>query len=134
MSCAWAGRVFVSNKEARDHGLRHVGLPSRLATFQGTNLGIPKGGCQPRGALSWWRKGREQRQQGTEASKVAGSGSLGVKLGLGGSGGFVDAVELRNLEKGRRGLQLPVATFKLAPMRTEGFLGPRMRLSLPSFR
>jgi hypothetical protein len=33
-SCAWAARVYVSNKEARDHGLRHVGLPSRLAAFE----------------------------------------------------------------------------------------------------
>ncbi|GFH22807.1 uncharacterized protein HaLaN_20323, partial [Haematococcus lacustris] len=32
-SCAWAARVYVNNKEARDHGLQCVGLPSRLATF-----------------------------------------------------------------------------------------------------
>lgn len=33
-SCAWAARVYVNNKEARNHGLAHVGLPSRLADFR----------------------------------------------------------------------------------------------------
>ncbi|PNH03494.1 hypothetical protein TSOC_010447, partial [Tetrabaena socialis] len=32
-SCAWAARVYVNNREARDHGVHHVGLPSRLAAF-----------------------------------------------------------------------------------------------------
>ena len=32
-SCAWAARVFVSNREARDHGRRCVGLPSAVAAF-----------------------------------------------------------------------------------------------------
>jgi hypothetical protein len=32
-SCAWAQRVYVSNKSARNHGRKAVGLPSRLASF-----------------------------------------------------------------------------------------------------
>ncbi|KAL4515539.1 hypothetical protein Ndes2437B_g06973 [Nannochloris sp. 'desiccata'] len=30
-SCAWAARVYVNNKEARDHGISSVGLPSRFS-------------------------------------------------------------------------------------------------------
>ena len=33
-SCAWAARVYVSNREARDHGRRSVGLPSAMAAFE----------------------------------------------------------------------------------------------------
>lgn len=33
-SCAWAARVFVSNREARDHGRKSVGLPSAVAAFE----------------------------------------------------------------------------------------------------
>lgn len=135
-SCAWAARVFVSNKEARDHGLRHVGLPSRLAAFDGTPLGpagpspsssLSSSSKRPGGPLSWWRKGRQQSPP--DGASTAPSG-LGAKL-LG--GGFVEAVELHSAERGRRALQLPVATFLLPKVPVEGFLGPRMRLSLPSF-
>jgi hypothetical protein len=44
-------------------------------------------------------------------------------------------VELLNAEGGKRGLpQRPVCVFQLPSIATVGFLGPRMRLSLPSFR
>ncbi len=32
-SCAWAARVYVNNDEAKRHGLKVVGLPSRKARF-----------------------------------------------------------------------------------------------------
>ncbi|KAI8475831.1 MAG: hypothetical protein J3K34DRAFT_16564 [Monoraphidium minutum] len=115
-SCAWAGRVYVSDRDARDHGLAHVGLPSRLAAF------APAGAAGAAGGRSWWRKG-------AGAAGAAPSSGAGLRL----PGGFVDAIELRSAERGRRALPAPVATFKLPPLRTEGFLGPRLRLSLPSF-
>jgi len=125
LSCAWAGRVYVSNKEARDHGLAHVGLPSRLARFDGAGAPQPSVRDERRAeARSWWRAGRAPA-----LLPLAHPASLGVKLG----GGWVDAVELRSVERGRRAMGRPVATFKLPGMRVEGFLGPRLRLSLPSF-
>jgi hypothetical protein len=133
-SCAWAGRVFVSDREARDHGLRSVGLPSRLASFQPVASACTDARCaRGRDPLSWWRKGQEQQQQDkavAAAAAAAAAPAAGLKL----PGGFMDVVEMRSAERGRRALAAPVATFKLPPLRTEGFLGPRMRLSLPSFR
>eukprot|EP00887_Chlorella_sp_A99_P008182 scaffold12.g8182.t1 len=37
-SAAWAARVFVNSREARDHGIREIGLPSRLAAFRAAPL------------------------------------------------------------------------------------------------
>jgi hypothetical protein len=129
LSCAWAGRVFVSNREARDHGLRSVGLPSRLAAFE--SAPAPAGGKPRRGGPgSWWRKGRRGEGAASSGGPPPPAAALARLL----DGKFTDAVALRNTERGRRGLAAPVATFLLPPLRTEGFLGPRMRLSLPSFR
>lgn len=127
LSCAWAGRVYVNNHEARDHGLSHVGLPSRLAAFDAAAAPPPSNAKAA--SRSWWRKGRPAAAAAGAAAQQ-GLAGLGAALG----GGWEDAVALRNVERGRRGLAALVATFKLAPMRVEGFLGPRMRLSLPSFR
>lgn len=33
LSCAWASRVYVNNEEARKHGVKTCGLPSRRADF-----------------------------------------------------------------------------------------------------
>ena len=33
-SCAWASRVYVDSAEARAHGIRTCGLPSRVAAFR----------------------------------------------------------------------------------------------------
>ena len=148
LSCAWAGRVYVSNREARDHGLGHVGLPSRLASFEGVAAPSAvaaaaasggRGGKKAAAAAaaaaerSWWRKGRPREQalaaQQSPAAAAAAAAGLGVTL----SGGWLDAVQLRNLERGRRGLAAPVATLKLPPLPAGGWPGPRMRLSLPSF-
>ena len=34
LSCAWASRVYVNNEEARKHGVKTCGLPSRRADFK----------------------------------------------------------------------------------------------------
>ncbi len=129
LSCAWAGRVYVSDREARDHGLSHVGLPSRLAAFQSAPAQQPSPRAERRAAAaSWWRKGRAAAPDRRVEQQVASTAGLTI------GGPWVDAIEVRSLEKGRRALDEPVATFKVARMKTEGFLGPRLRLSLPSFR
>lgn len=43
-SCAWAARVYVNNSDARKHGRKDVGLPSRLASFSEDSSQQP----------SWW--------------------------------------------------------------------------------
>ncbi|GBF90992.1 hypothetical protein Rsub_03847 [Raphidocelis subcapitata] len=131
LSCAWAGRVYVSDREARDHGLRLVGLPSRLAAFASAaapaDASAPPARRAARDARSWWRKGRPAATAGADAG---GAARLAACLD---GRRFTDAVELRSAERGRRAMAAPVATFRLPAVATAGFLGPRLRLSLPSF-
>ncbi|KAK9909374.1 hypothetical protein WJX75_001229 [Coccomyxa subellipsoidea] len=49
-SCAWAARVYVSNWQARNHGRRHCGLPSRMAAFE------EKTELTEKSLPSWWRQ------------------------------------------------------------------------------
>jgi len=57
-SCAWAARVYVNNREARDHGLRSVGLPSRLAQFT-EQYSVSDG---PTKGSSWWSNGESSNK------------------------------------------------------------------------
>jgi hypothetical protein len=113
-SCAWAARVYVSNKEARDHGIKSVGLPSRLASFNALSQAAGS-------SNAWWNRPTTAAAAG-DRSKAAASSS-------------VEVVALSNVDRGARGLpQRPVAVFSLPSVAAGGFLGPRLRLSLPSFR
>ncbi|KAF6253095.1 hypothetical protein COO60DRAFT_1703985 [Scenedesmus sp. NREL 46B-D3] len=114
-SCAWAARVYVSSREARDHGVKSVGLPSRLASFPLLS--------QPAGSSSaWW---------GRAAAPAAGSSSRAPSSS---SSSGEEVVALLNVDRRSRGLpQRPVAVFRLPAVAASGFLGPRLRLSLPSF-
>lgn len=47
-SCAWATRVYVDSKAAREHGIRTCGLPSRAVEFRATGEG-------KRSKRGWWR-------------------------------------------------------------------------------
>lgn len=49
-SCAWATRVYVDSKDAREHGIRTCGLPSRAVEFRENEHAGDKG--KSRG---WWR-------------------------------------------------------------------------------
>ncbi|KAG1670205.1 hypothetical protein FOA52_014981 [Chlamydomonas sp. UWO 241] len=111
-SCAWASRVYVSNKDARDHGLRSVGLPSRLAAFSlvdgayGSVARIESGrDGSVRG--SWW----EQRMP-----VATGRRSL-----------VIDNVDNARAPSRVADIQLPSAA---PPGR---WAGPRISLTLPSF-
>ncbi|KAG2433502.1 hypothetical protein HYH02_012620 [Chlamydomonas schloesseri] len=114
-SCAWAARVFVNNREARDHGVHHVGLPSRLGAFSlvpaaAAAAAGPVPATERRGGGgNWWLPGGKQ-------SAAAPAGVL----------------ELRNADTGRgRGLSTPVCLVELPA--AQRALGPRITLSLPSF-
>jgi hypothetical protein len=118
-SCAWAARVFVSNKEARDHGIKSVGLPSRLASF--TALSQVAGSSK-----AWWSN--PAPAAAASSSKASSSSSSSSRSGA-------EVVALLNVDRGARGLpQRPVAVFSLPAVARSGFLGPLLRLSLPSFR
>jgi hypothetical protein len=113
-SCAWAQRVYVSNKIARDHGLQSVGLPSRLARFSQSSkphtLASKVSARQVRQG-SWWC-GAGSSQEGRKVAPDC-------------------AVVVQNMEKGKRGLKTPVAEF-LLPEKF-GAKGPRLPLTLPNF-
>lgn len=49
-SCAWASRVYVDSKEAREHGVKTCGLPSRIAKFDDA---VTTQGETRRG-VNWW--------------------------------------------------------------------------------
>jgi hypothetical protein len=140
-SCAWAARVFVSDAAARDHGVASVGLPSRLAAFEpaarGGSGSSSRGGCdagqraQQQPALaaggagsSWWGLWQQQQQRTRAGSASAACGEV---------------LALRNVQRGQRGLPgRPVALLGLPRAASSGggsgWRGPRLRLSLPSFR
>ncbi|KAF8067121.1 NDX1 [Scenedesmus sp. PABB004] len=141
-SCAWAARVYVSNGEARDHGVRSVGLPSRLAAFEPLRHAASS-------SKAWWTRGgsKESGRERSSSSSSSRSGSGSRESSSGGSGGSGgressssgrggggEEVALINVDRGRRGLpHRPVAVFQLPALPAGGFLGPRLRLSLPSF-
>lgn len=105
-SCAWAQRVYVSNRAARNHGLRHVGLPSRLAAFSQQEPPVATAAR----AASWWNVGFAPHRGGSTA----------------------EAVEVWNVERGRRGMRgQPVGELFLP--RAGGRAGPRIHMQLPNF-
>lgn len=108
-SCAWAARVYVSNRAARNHGRAEVGLPSRVATFDACAASPP--------TPSWWDSA------GTTPSVVHLVNEERARSWT---------APLRGRRGGRAGLPGGhVATLEL-PQVTHAW-APRLRLSLPSF-
>lgn len=115
-SCAWAARVYVDNKEARDHGLSTVGLPSRQAQFSAaTPFAEPESRQnrnQKKRQFHWWSG------QLSEASKPSGE--------------TYTTVQITNSDKRRgRGLKAPVCILRFPTFRQ--MTGPRININLPSF-
>ena len=107
-SCAWAQRVYVNSKSARDHGRRCVGLPSRLATFSQSS--VPHDSKAPGSSKpSWWN----------------------LPFAPHGAHSSEHAVVVRNCERGRRGYGRPVASF-LLPAAMHNW-APHIPMQLPSF-
>lgn len=113
-SCAWASRVFVNNRDARDHGRTHVGLPSRLASFKpvSNSTALHK---KPRHRRNWW-----------DSSPAVHSPSSDAK-----------AIQVFNIDPALKSsslLKLPICTLEVAQTPpVEKLVGPRIRLALPSF-
>lgn len=115
-SCAWASRVYVTNRDARNHGLGHVGLPSRLASFTDAPNSTPAADS----VVSWWG----QKNRG--AALVTASGRKDSPA--------AGAVVLRNIESGSRGMRDAVCRMELPKGRGESEMaGPEIKISLPSF-
>lgn len=112
-SCAWAQRVYVSSKTARNHGLQSVGLPSRLATFSQPSKPHAKAA----------KVSAHQAKQGSWWCGAAVKNGKTVAPGC--------AVVVQNVERGARGLKAPVAEFLLPEALPRK--GPRMPLTLPNF-
>lgn len=109
-SCAWAARVYVSNRAARNHGRAEVGLPSRVAEFAACPSTAP--------SPSWW--------------DPAGAAPPTIHL-VNDERARSWSAPLRGRHGGRAGLPGGrVATLEL-PGHRGGWSGPRLRLSLPSF-
>jgi hypothetical protein len=119
-SCAWAARVYVNNKEARDHGITAVGLPSRLARFKVIRAPTLTTASQPASSTtSWWH----------------GVSKNAHKTGEGLENTITTAIELENVEKNKkRGLKFPVCRVDMPSASSPyGTAGPRIQLFLPSF-
>ncbi|KAH7621459.1 hypothetical protein Ndes2526B_g03809 [Nannochloris sp. 'desiccata'] len=127
-SCAWAARVYVNNKEARDHGISSVGLPSRLAGFKAIKLHqLNRGGGGNNGNMfksgktskrSWWDVAAPGRTENENANSTVST----------------VAMELSNLEprgRGRRGLHTPVCHLDMPHV--PNTWAPRIQMFLPSF-
>ncbi|KAI7836283.1 hypothetical protein COHA_009832 [Chlorella ohadii] len=68
-SCAWAARVYVNDRDARDHGIASVGLPSRMASFKALPLPALQGGGGAEGSSSLGgRHDRPARQADSSSS------------------------------------------------------------------
>lgn len=111
-SCAWATRVLVNSKEACDHGIEEVGLPSRTAEF---SLKMSTDERKP-----WWNilsKIGALRKGGESASRI---------------NHVVDIVESDG------SLRRPLCNIELLNnavigAQGKGWPGPPMKMSLPSF-
>ena len=125
-SCAWAARVYVNNKDARDHGISSVGLPSRLANFKAIKLpelhrgggdgNLVKSGNTP--MRSWWdvaAPGRKENEENSNTTPIV-------------------VMELSNIEprgRGRRGLHNAVCQLDMPHV--SDTWAPRIQMFLPSF-
>jgi hypothetical protein len=110
-SCAWAQRVYVSNKAARNHGLLSVGLPSRMATFSQSDatVGNIKESLKGGHRSSWWNVDFASHNDRSPSHPII----------------------VRNTERGERGLKHSVAELIL-PAHQKGW-GPRVSMQLPNF-
>ena len=78
---AWAARVYVTNKDARNHGIGSVGLPSRLGKFRAGPVGDEKGSSGKKPAAGWWEQPRLQmglRGGGSDTAEASSRSFSGV--------------------------------------------------------
>lgn len=143
-SCAWAARVYVNNREARNHGLNSVGLPSRLAGFRLVATAHPN---RPRNARTQKKfPEKDETKRGNQSLKHTWWGApLECSIDDSNRDDCAHALQLTNTEKKRhpigrlihsttkrcRSLASPVCTIEMPP-EPHGW-GPQIQLFLPSF-
>ncbi|GAX75439.1 hypothetical protein CEUSTIGMA_g2883.t1 [Chlamydomonas eustigma] len=122
-SCAWAARVYVNNKSARDHGLHSVGLPSRLADFSASSCGPAD-----KSRSWWWQSKGAGILDGKNNKQIGGTTAPGCTL-------LEGDLCIKNMEKApSRSSSSPVCSLQLPPaLEAQAWSGPRIRLALPSF-
>ncbi|XP_027926777.1 protein NEOXANTHIN-DEFICIENT 1 isoform X1 [Vigna unguiculata] len=113
-SCAWATRVYVNNDDACCHGRKEVGLPSKMARFSKTITALSR---QPSG-----KKSEFLSRIGIGAKFFSPKDPLNVEVT---KIKCVDAEEACNINIS---LTSPVPSLSFGRR-----LGPRIRMSLPSF-
>jgi hypothetical protein len=137
-SCAWAARVYVSNKEARDHGIRSVGLPSRTASFSAT---APPAGqdAAPSSAVADRPRPRAPFARAKAAARPAKAPPAGPTWWeatdpAGPGPASSSSVVLIRSEDGASGGARAVCGLALPPAPPpRAWAGPRLTLALPSF-
>lgn len=145
-----ARKSFVLCRDARDHGISAVGLPSRLAAFKALPLpaldGAGRSGEGGKRGASWWDlpHRRAARGGGTAGSGAAGAGSptavvelcnserAGGKARPSSSGGGSDGGGSGCHGKARRGLASPVCRIEVPQLAPAW--APKIQMFLPSFR
>lgn len=148
-SCAWAARVYVNDRVARDHGISSVGLPSRLASFKA--LPLPELSAskqrQQRGN-SWWDvpQYRTARGGGAAGTSAPGAGMPTAAVELCNSEPSSTASGFGRLlgrlvpgsrqergvqQNGARGLAIPVCRIEVPQLAPSW--APKIQMCLPSF-
>ncbi|XP_047096110.1 protein NEOXANTHIN-DEFICIENT 1 isoform X1 [Lolium rigidum] len=115
-SCAWAARVLVNSAEACRHGRKEVGLPSHVAKFSQTEASELRNKplAKPNGFLSLLGMGstfsKKESCRGFEISETTGSSTR----------------HLCNIS-------LPATGIAAGSHKDNKWIGPAIRMSLPSF-
>lgn len=130
-SCAWAARVYVNSDEARRHGLKVVGLPSRLAKFQ--RQSGSRNGMNSRNGTN----GRNGRNDGNDSQTVVRDWWGDMNGSRSSSSGSSSVITITNAERGRGtrvcGIDMSSTAVSKSSATTPAPLMPKIRMFLPSF-
>ncbi|CAK9144397.1 unnamed protein product [Ilex paraguariensis] len=114
-SCAWAARVLVNSVEACIHGRKDVGLPSQVARFSKSITAIPR---QPESRINGFLNMIGISTTSCNQKKCMDIQVTEIK-GLG-------ATDIYNIS-------LTSAGMAVSEQKTRKWMGPAMKMSLPSF-
>ena len=137
-SCAWAARVYVNKRSARDHGLHVVGLPSRLASFKArpkpstdahakVSAHTHVKGCCDVHKESWWSDSPSGKRE-----KECGCTSENIEI-RNREGGWSHPLQLLGWKRKdvSKGLRHPVCSIDMPASKKQWT--PSMQMSLPSY-
>ncbi|KMZ66040.1 Acetoacetate decarboxylase [Zostera marina] len=112
-SCAWAGRVLVSNQEACTHGRKEIGLPSQVAMFSK----------------------RSNKIINKPLNQSSGSSKSIHELELGSIFDNHDSIEITELVGSTEAVfcNISLSSSALESNSNNKWTGPKIRMSLPSY-